>query len=114
MEYKGVPLAHLAIDEVYWSDRGEEHLKRAGRGKGGSDLAPEWVTEAVLDENRVMRLARKNRPGRESLVVIGYSRSAGALLKAWIWNDSPSTSSRWTGGSGCYANEQDAKKYEEG
>jgi hypothetical protein len=112
--YKGVALSALRIDEVTWSDAAADHVRsRSQRQPGVPGLEPEWCTEAVLDPNRLVRLAGADKPDSASLKVVGWSPSAfgkGELLKVWVWSDDPHETC-WRGASGVIANDSDMRMY---
>lgn len=120
VDYKGVPMEALRIDEVIWTPERAHHIRtRSQRRAGDFDVQPEWATEGALDPHRVVRIAG-NEPATESLKVIGRSTAAAGalgeeqlLLKVWIWSDDPEGSSTWNGGSAAKASSSDVAQYEE-
>ena len=44
----------LPIEGVDWSYRGEYIRTRSKRKPGEFDVEPEWATEAVMDEQRIL------------------------------------------------------------
>lgn len=112
--YKGVPLSRLHIEDVLWTEERAEHIRTRSTRTGSAaafDVEPEWATEAALDPERIVRVAAVDDPTTQSLKIVGWSPSAGRLLKVWVWSDAPATSGRWNGGSAALANESDAKRY---
>lgn len=110
-EYFGVPLERLKIESVYWSADRSEHIRtRSVRyGTNELDVEPEWATEAAMDPKRIVAPAGANS---DSLEVIGYSSSAGELLKVWIYPEDLDEGS-WLGASASRANSTDRRNYKE-
>jgi len=104
--YQGIPVGDLRIASIDWTHRAQHIRSRSARAKGDFDVEPKWATEAALDPERVLRMT-----GGFSLEVIGYSPTAGRVLKVWIV---PKELSRgdWWGGSACLANRRDQRRYE--
>jgi hypothetical protein len=81
--YFGVLLGDLEINEVMWPDPG--HITSRAERKGQPremNVEPEWATEAALDPHRLLRLPSQ-QPSR-SLIVVGWSDGAGAVLRVFI------------------------------
>lgn len=61
---------------------------RSSRRVHDRDVEPEWATEAATDEMSLISWAPPPRGSTaiesESLLVLGYSRSAAAVLKVWL------------------------------
>lgn len=108
--YRGVALEDLRISRIRWTEARAEHIRTRSARYGPSefDVEPEWATEAALDASRLVELPAKGN----SIQVIGFSRSAGALLKVWLYPEEM-TSGRWLGASACKANRRDIRRYEE-
>lgn len=115
--YKGVPLHELEIETLHWTEERADHIRTRSirKGPGETNLESEWATEAALDPYRLVRLASpRSSPSNEALEVIGFSRSVppnGAVLKVWIWSETPAESPIWNGGSACVADSSEANRY---
>lgn len=107
--YRGVPLEDIEIEGVLWTDERAEHIRtRTARyDPGETNLEPEWATEAVLDPFAQLRL-----PSGEShsLIVIGWSPSAGRVLRVFI-HPIDMTAGLWAGGSAAKAKDAVADRY---
>lgn len=103
--YRDAPLDRLAIREVDWT-HGAEHLRtRSERHPGDTDIEPAWATEAALEPRRAVAATEGT-----SIQVVGWSESAGRLIKVWLV---PKDLERgeWWGASACAANRRDARNY---
>src|SRR5437588_12772060 len=71
--YRGVPLAELRIESVEWTEERAQHIRTRSARKETIelDIEPEWATEAVFDEGRIVAIT-----SGDSIKVIGYSSSA--------------------------------------
>jgi len=110
-EYFGIPLERLRIESVYWSSDRSDHIRTRSERYGPNefDVEPEWATEAVMDTNRIVAPAAANS---DALEVIGFSPSAGELLKVWIYPEGLEEG-RWLGASASKANSTDRRNYKE-
>ena len=106
--FLGVPLTDLRIDAVEWSPGAIDHMRQRRMEQDAWCPEPEWVTEAVLDRNRIIRVASPDT----SLKVVGYSVSATRHVKAWIWPWDLDEGT-WLIGSATAANSSDIKRYKE-
>lgn len=107
--YWGVPLGDLEINEVIWPD--PPHIRNRAQRKGQPgemDLEPEWATEAALDPHR--RLKLPNVQPSQSLIVIGWSGGAGAVLRVFIIPVDLGTG-LWAGTTAGKASDRVAKRY---
>ncbi|GAB3354385.1 hypothetical protein GCM10027300_21490 [Modestobacter lapidis] len=116
LTYKGVPLEELRIDAVEWSAEAAQHIRtRSSRQPGDLDLEPEWVTEAALSQDRMVRLAMTGSEETASLKVVGTSAAVPGgprLLKVWLWSDDPRDAT-WQVGSAALANSSDQRRHGE-
>lgn len=110
-EYFGIPLERLRIESVHWSPETSDHIKTrsARHGPNEFDVEPEWATEAAMDPKRIVAPAGANS---DSLEVIGFSSSAGELLKVWIYPEDLEAGN-WLGASASKANSTDRRNYKE-
>lgn len=69
--------------------------RSARYGLNEFDIEPEWAPEALMDPKRIVAPAGANS---DSLEVIGFSPSAGELLKVWIYPEDLEAGS-WLGAS---------------
>lgn len=106
--FLGVPVAALRIDGVQWTPGAIDHMRQRRAEQRAWCPEPEWVTEAVLDPNRIVRVASAD----VSLKVVGYSTSATRHIKAWIW-PWDFEAGLWLIGSATAANSSDIKRYKE-
>lgn len=106
--YRGIPLDGLRIESVEWTDEQAEHIRTRSARKGTAefDVELEWASEAVFDPDRIVGL-----PGSgQSIKVIGYSETAGRLLKVWLYPRNLQAG-EWFGASACSANMTDQRNY---
>src|SRR2546421_12724226 len=108
--YRGVPLAELRIESVEWTEERAQHIRTRSARKETIelDVEPEWATEAVFDEGRIVAIT-----SGDSIKVIGYSSSARHLLKVWLY-PKDLMAGDWWGASACEGNTTDKRKYKEG
>jgi len=111
--YKGVLLSDLRIEAIVWTQERIDHIRtRTVRyGAAETNLEPEWVNEAIMDEDRIVAVSGGDKEETSSLKVVGYSISTDSVLKAWIWSDSPATTATWNAGSASVANDGDRRRY---
>lgn len=110
--YHGIDPAELIINDVDWSERGQYIQKRSIRRPGDFDVHPEWATEAIFDEERLVAPdpASKNGLG---LRVIGYSASADRVLTVILIPKDIETISEgsWWGVNAWASNSTDMRRY---
>jgi hypothetical protein len=87
--YRGVPLEEIRIAAVQWPDESAAYIRsRSNRRANDHDVEPEWATEAATSEGAVVSWAPppegSDSEESESLVVLGYSAMADAVLKVWL------------------------------
>lgn len=87
--YRGVPLQEIRIRSVQWPDEAAAYVRtRSERRSNDHDIAPEWATEAATSQGAEVSWAPPPEGSdaieSESLLVIGYSEAAGAVLKVWL------------------------------
>ena len=117
--YRGVALEDLVIDAVEWGPRATHHIQhRTDRYPTHPErnIEPEWATEAALDPARMLFLARP-LPGKtspESILVVGWSAGAMAVLKVWIVPKEPDglSTGEWAGRSASEANDAATRRYQ--
>jgi hypothetical protein len=108
-KYRGVPLGDLEINSVRWPD--PIHIKtRAARKSQPREMniEPEWATEAALDPHRRLRLP--NQQPSQSLIVIGWSAGADAVLRVFIVPEDLDAG-LWVGTTAAKANDRVARRY---
>lgn len=67
------------IESVDWTHRGEYIQTRSRRRPGDVDIQPEWATEAVFDEERLIGLDPASKSGW-GIRVVGKSLQANRVL----------------------------------
>ena len=80
--YRGIPLDHLEINQIEWSDADTDHIRTRSKRKHPKepDIEPEFATEAALDPLRRVGLPSSG----PSLEVVGHSPSMDRVLKVWL------------------------------
>ena len=87
--YRGIPLNQLRIRSIQWTDDAATYVRtRSQRRANDRDIEPEWATEAALSARAEVSWAPpptgSDAIESESLLVIGFSESARAVLKVWL------------------------------
>ena len=114
--YRGVPLEEIRIASVSWAeDRAVYIRSRSARKPGDRDVEPEWATEAATDERALIAPSRPpegtDYAEGKSLEVLGFSASAGAVLKVWL-QPLGIEAGEWEGVNACFAGRSAVKRYE--
>jgi hypothetical protein len=79
IDYHGLSLSELVIEDVDWTHRGDYIQQRSRRRPGDVDIWPEWATEAVFDEERLLGLDPASKSGL-GIRVVGKSQQANRVL----------------------------------
>jgi hypothetical protein len=87
--YRGVPLEGIRISSVQWSEDAADYIRtRSKRRSNDPDVEPEWATEAATFHGALVSWAPPPEGSgaieSESLLVLGYSDTAAAVLRVWL------------------------------
>lgn len=103
-----MPLRDLVFDTVDWTLQQEHVEQRAGR-KGTVEYEPkvEHATEACQDPRRLTSRTTA------AVIVVGYSRSAGRVLRVILQPVGHASEGEWTGLTAHAAGSRDRNVYEQ-
>lgn len=108
MQYDGLPMDGLPIEDVSWPD--PTHLQRSTRYPNEEDITPDHATEAALDTHRLIGPDRTSRTG-ESIRIIGYSPTAGRVLVVALLPTEHPPAGQWVGVTARPANRAERLAY---
>ena len=111
IDYHGVPLSQLEIRDVDWTHRGEYIATRSQRRPGDVDIVPEWATEAVFDEERLLGLDPGSKSGWGVRVVGQSVRMNRVLMVTVIPKHMPTLDGSWWGVNAWIANTTAQRRY---
>jgi hypothetical protein len=104
--------ADLPIEDVDWSKRGDYIRSRSQRKGGEFDVEPEWATEAVMDEQRLVAAPDPASKSGETIRVVGYSGSANRVLVVILLPvDLADIDGSWIGVNAWAANSTTIRRY---
>ena len=89
VSYRGVPLEEIRVSSVQWSEEAASYIRtRSKRRRRDRDIEPEWATEAATSFGAAVSWAppptNSDALESESLLVVGHSETAGAVLRVWL------------------------------
>jgi hypothetical protein len=111
IDYYGLSLSELVIEDVDWTHRGDYIQQRSRRHPGDFDVWPEWATEAVFDEERLLGLDPASKSGL-GIRVVGKSQQANRILVVTLIPKSfPTIDGSWWGVNAWIANTKLQRRY---
>jgi hypothetical protein len=111
VDFAGQPLEEVEIADVDWTHRGEYIRTRSVRHPGDFDVEPEWATQTVFDEERLLGPDPASKSGR-TLRIVGYAPAVDKVLVVLImpkhW---PRMDGSWWGVNAWLANSTLHRRY---
>lgn len=116
--YRGVPLKEISISSVQWSEEVASYIRtRSKRRARDRDVEPEWGTEAATSVGAAVSWApppaNSDALESESLLVVGFSEMASAVLRVWLRPIDMATG-EWFGVNAAFVKQSLAKRFLEG
>jgi hypothetical protein len=109
------PAEDLWIEDVDWTYRGNYIRTRSERRAGDYDVEPEWATQAVMDEHRLVAAPDPASKNGQTIRVVGYSGSADRVLVVILLPlDWPPITGHWVGVNAWAANSTHIRRYTRG
>lgn len=110
--FYGVAPDELPFDDIDWEHRGGYIRTRSSRKPGDFDVEPEWATEAVFDENRMIAAPDPASKSGESVRLLGYSQSVNRVLVVILRpKNLPTIDGVWWGVNAWAANSMALRRY---